>query len=183
MKINTPAEKYIFIELSRSDMEKLNLRYKDMDYSDEATRKAIYSVLDSARVSLGQDFKLSDTVKVEALPRDDGGCFLFFTIRKKNEKYHVIKNGSIYLCAEKIDSLFDFCSALDKSECEKVKASLYICEGKYYLHLFGSLHSRLIAKACEYAGYIRSDEFEALGAERVIEDIALKILGGSVSES
>lgn len=182
MKINTPAEKYIFIELSRSDMEKLNLSYSDMDYSDETTRRAIYSVLDRARVSLGQDFNLSDTVKVEALPRDDGGCFLFFTIRNKNPKFRVNKNGSIYLKADKIDSLFDFCSSLDKSEREKVKASLFLSEGKYYLHIFGTLHSRLIAKAFEYAAPVKNDEFDSLGAECIIENIALKILGGGVPE-
>lgn len=180
MKINAPKEKYIFIELSRKDMEKLNLNYEDMDYSDEETRRAIYSVLSQAKASLNQDFELSDTLRVEALPRDDGGCLLFFTIAQKKRRYRVLSKSDITYASDKIDALLDFSASMKKDAKTEIKSSLYYFDGCYYLRLRGRLHSSFILKINEFATPVRKSEMPSLNDCRcIIEERALEILGGA----
>ena len=183
MKINSPKEKLIFIELSGSDMKKLNLSFEEMDYSDEETRRAIFSVLNIARESLDQHFELSDTAKVEALPRENGGCLLFFTIQPKKKRFRVQPVSDIMYASEKIDTFFDLASAIDKTEMQKIRSSLYYFDGIYYLRLTGRLHHSLVSEVCEYAEPVikglRPCE-EAL--QCLINESALEILCGGVPE-
>lgn len=184
MNINTNSQKYIFIELSRSDMEKLGLSFSSLDYSDSKTRETIFSVLYQAKCSLRQNFELSDTISVEALPRENGGCLLFFTLRKRAKRYKVIKSLSgVCYKSGNIDSFLDFAAALTSEEVKSVKSGLYLSDGIYYLRLSGRLHKKILMKLCEYASNVRNDEMPSENElECVIENNALEILCGSVSE-
>lgn len=184
MKINESKEKYIFVELNKNDMAKLELDYTDMNYADEKTRKTIYSVLDRVKTSLGQNFELSDTVRVEVLPRDDGGCMLFFTIGERPKKYKYCgKTSEMYFLFDSIDSIFDFANAVGIKKREKLESSLYLSNDDYYLKLKGELHRCDIMISNEYSVRIGKKEFYALKDNRcVIEKNALNVLCGSVSE-
>lgn len=184
MKINSNGEKYIFIELNKNDMNRLGLRYCDMDYRDEETRKAIFSVLSQARLSLGQNFELSDTLKVEALPRDDGGCLLFFTIGRKRVRYHVEKKGSrIAFLFGNTDSLLDLSLCGESFEDEKIKSSLFLSDGRYYLFVSGRLHRLLVRRLGEFARVIKTDELPPEGErETVLSENALEILCGGAAK-
>lgn len=184
MKISEPKEKYIFIELNRSDMEKLHLSYDEMDYSNADTRMAIYSVLSEAKASLGQNFDLSDTMKVEALPRDDGGCFLFFTIGSKTKKYRYCgKDSKIVFAFDNIDNLIDFSVSLSDKERNSISSVLYFEKRKYYLLVSGKLCHSMVMKLCEYAHPLKNAEKPFLSWKRcIINENALEILCGGVSE-
>ncbi len=184
MKINAPKEEYIFIELNRSDMEKLHLSYAEMDYSNEETRKAIYSVLREAKLSLGQNFELSDTLKVEALPRDDGGCLLFFTISEKTKKYRFVSNISeIVYRFDNIDALIDLSAAMRNSERLNINSNLILDGKKYYLTLRGRLRHSLIMKMNEYAYPVKREETASFSEKNlVIADNALDVLCGGTAK-
>ena len=53
MKITPPKDKYIFIELTRDDMEKMNITYDNLDYSNPHTRKIIHHLLNDGPISDG----------------------------------------------------------------------------------------------------------------------------------
>lgn len=184
MKISEPKEKYIFIELNRSDMEKLHLSYDEMDYSNADTRMAIYSVLSEAKASLGQNFELSDTMRVEALPREDGGCFLFFTINSKTKRYlYCGKESEMVFAFDNIDNLIDFSTSLSDKERNCISSALYSEKRKYYLLVSGKLHHSIVMKLCEYAYPLKNDEKPILSwKRRIINENALEILCGGISE-
>ena len=48
MKINSPAEDRIIVDLTDEDLRELDITYEDMDYSTIETRRVIWTVLDAA---------------------------------------------------------------------------------------------------------------------------------------
>lgn len=184
MKINTPGEEYIFIELNKNDMKKLGLSYFDMNYSDEKTRKTIFTVLSQAKSSLGQSFDLSDTKRVEVLPRENGGCLLFFTVGRKKKRFRLSEGGCrLYFEFSSPDSLLDMKLSEKELNTENVRSVLYGCDGKYYLFLSGNIRSSLLMKISEYAYPVKSEAVLNLKDKKVlIGENALEILCSSVSE-
>lgn len=181
MKINAPKEKYIFIELNKNDMKKLHLNYEDMDYANEETRIAIYSVLRQAKQSLGQNFELSDTMRVEALPREDGGCFLLFTIGTEIKSYRYTGRISkaVYLF-ENADNLIDFSVSLKKAENLELSSSLYLDGKRYYLFLKGRLRHSIIMRMNEYAAFVKSENVPVFNKNQcIISENALEVLCGT----
>lgn len=183
MKFKAPEEKMIFIELSRSDMERLGLDYCELDYNDERTRRVIYSVLGQAKYSLGQSFRLSDTRSVEALPRDDGGCFLLFTLREKKKRYRLDEGETeIYCEITTADGLLDLASSLDVRKNDLI-SSLFLYDKTYYLRLKGRITRSLLAVITEYAYLIRQSDMPQGDELRcIIDKNALDVLCGGVSE-
>lgn len=184
MKIHSPKEKYIVIELNRRDMEQLNLCYADMDYSDESTRKAIFSVLSQVKKSLGQNFDLSDTLRVEALPRENGGCLLFFTIGEKQRRYRVLRRtATAVFVFEDVDLLLDSAAELTHNDISGVESRLFCDSGIYYLFLDGKIRRALIEKLSGYAYHMRKSQLPFLSDECCkIRENALEILCGGISE-
>ena len=45
MKINSPAEDRIIVDLTDEDLRELDITYEDMDYSTIETRRVIWTVL------------------------------------------------------------------------------------------------------------------------------------------
>lgn len=78
MKIEELTDSSIIVELSRDDMESLNITFDEMDYSDVDTRRVIWTILASARRRLGRELDTSGTLTVEAMPQKTGGCLLLF---------------------------------------------------------------------------------------------------------
>ena len=55
MKINSPAEDRIIVDLTQQDMTELDITYEDMDYSTIETRRVIWTLLDKAGRILGRE--------------------------------------------------------------------------------------------------------------------------------
>lgn len=138
MKINSPAEDKIIVDLTKQDMLDLEITYEDMDYSTIETRRVIWTVLDEAGKALGRDFDPSRRMIIEAMPKNGGGCVLSFTIldgrRKYLPKQQLLKKPHETIVCEfkNADALFGAAEAV-KSESCKIPSSLYENGGKYRL--------------------------------------------------
>lgn len=139
MKINSPAEDRIIVDLTEQDMLKLDITYEEMDYSTIETRRVIWTVLDEAGKFLGRELDPSRRMIIEASPKNEGGCVLSFTIldgKRKNavQKQLLKKQSECLICDfESLDALF---SAAEGFAGEIVpESSLYEKGGRYRLIL------------------------------------------------
>lgn len=137
MKIDSPTEDRIIVELSKKEMTELDITYEQMDYSALETRKVIRSVLDAAGKALGRDVDFSRRMLIEAIPEADGGCILSFTLlgRKISSfSASVLKKQSgLMLCGfSSAQELMDCAKGLPKTDIS-VRRSLYELNGSYRL--------------------------------------------------
>ncbi|MBQ4625769.1 MAG: adaptor protein MecA [Clostridia bacterium] len=138
MKISSPAENRIIVDLNEQDMIELDITYDEMDYSTIETRRVIWTVLDAAGKVLGKTLDPSRRMVIEAVPRSEGGCTLFFTILEdsKNgfrQKSTLKKQVDSLICEfSDLDSLFSAVSRLEEGVCA-VESSLYENGGSYRL--------------------------------------------------
>ena len=138
MKINSPAENKIIVDLNEQDMLELDITYEEMDYSTIETRRVIWTVLDAAGKVLGRTLDPSRRMIIEAVPRSEGGCTLLFTMleNSKNglrQKSTLKKQVESLICEfRSLDSLFSAVKGLEKSViC--TESSLYESNGSYRL--------------------------------------------------
>lgn len=140
MKINSPAEDKIIVDLSKNDMLELDITYEDMDYSTIETRRVIWTVLDEAGKILGRELDPSRRMIIEATPKNEGGCILSFTIldgRKKQfpQKHLLKKQSESIICDfENLDDLFRVAEEINRFCCDS-QSSLFESNGTYRLIL------------------------------------------------
>ncbi len=156
MKINSPAEDKIIVDLSEQDMLGLNITYEEMDYSTIETRRVIWTVLDEASKALGREFDPSRRMIIEATPKRGGGCTLSFTMLDgtkplSSRKQFLKKQEKNIICEfENADML------MRAAECLKninpVSSSLYEQNGKYRLILCGDEDIAKIKQSCSEFG-------------------------------
>lgn len=136
MKINSPADGRIVVELSEQDMLELDITYESMDYSTIETRRVIWTVLDEAEKTLGCELDPSKKMIIEASPCAEGGCVLCFTMleeRKKpfSRKHTLRKLPDGFICDfENLDNLFSAAEVLGTDR-KDVKCSLFELDGSY----------------------------------------------------
>lgn len=150
MKINSPAEDRIIVDLTEQDMTELDITYEDMDYSTIETRRVIWTLLDEAGRALGRELDPSRRMVIEAMPKTEGGCILSFTIldcRRKTSAKQLLKKQSEFLICDfdSPDTLFDAAMAFSALGVS-TESSLYESGGKY----------RLIISCCGDIHKIRS---------------------------
>ena len=80
MKIVSPQENKIVVELTNADMTELDITYEEMDYGNIETRRVIWTILDRARAVLRRDIDPSEKMLIETVPTEEGGCVLYFTV-------------------------------------------------------------------------------------------------------
>lgn len=140
MKINSPAEDRIIVDLSKQDMLELDITYEDMDYSTIETRRVIWTVLGEAGKILGRELDPSRRMIIEAAPTPEGGCTLNFTIldsrRAASARKHTLKKQEENLLCEfdNSEDLFRAAEAIGYSGAA-VQSSLFELGGKYRLIL------------------------------------------------
>lgn len=140
MKINSPAEDKIIVDLTKQDMLELDITYEAMDYSTIETRRVIWTVLGEAGKHLGRELDPSRRMIIEASPKCEGGCTLTFTIldgRKRTaaQKHTLKKTDDSIICDfENLDDLFRAAEEIGRSGCT-VQSSLFELDGKYRLIL------------------------------------------------
>lgn len=113
MKINSPNKAKIIVELTRDDMQDLDITYENMDYSNIETRRVIWTILDKARHELHRDIDPSGKMTIETVPLDTGGCVIFFTVNdlSENIKAKISVNEEVYEF-ENLDSVIDLYSSM-----------------------------------------------------------------------
>lgn len=74
------------ISLGRQDMLDLSLTYQDMDYKDEATKRALLYLLEKAKEETGFSPR-GAKLFIEIYPGEDGGCVLYFTTVSKTVRH------------------------------------------------------------------------------------------------
>lgn len=138
MKINSPAENRIVVDLNEQDLIELDITYEEMDYSTIETRRVIWTVLDAAGKVLGKTLDPSRRMIIEAVPRSEGGCTLFFTILEESksgfrQKSTLKKQIDSIICEfSDLDSLFSAVSRLETND-PAIESSLYENGGSYRL--------------------------------------------------
>lgn len=140
MKINSPAEDKIIVDLTKQDMLELDITYEAMDYSTIETRRVIWTVLGEAGRHLGRELDPSRRMIIEASPKFEGGCTLTFTIldgrKKASAQKHTLRKAddSIICDFENLDDLFRAAEELGRSDFA-VQSSLFELDGTYRLIL------------------------------------------------
>lgn len=138
MKINSPAEDRIIVDLTDEDLRELDITYEDMDYSTIETRRVIWTVLDASGKALGRDLDPSHRMVIEASPKSAGGCVLCFTLLDERRSRLCLrstlrKQDQALLC--EFSSLDDLYRAAESCTGGTADSSLYESEGKYRLIL------------------------------------------------
>ncbi len=169
MKINSPAENRITVDLTKQDMAELDITYEEMDYSTIETRRVIWTLLDEAGKALGKELDPSRRMIIEAIPKNEGGCVLNFTLldtkRRINTQKQLLKKQSESIMCE-----FDGLDALYRAaECCPVcrESSLFEADGKYRLLICGLCDSGNTARYFSEFGRVTS--CDALTCEHVKE--------------
>lgn len=138
MKIIAQTDNRICIELTREDMEELDITYDELDYANIETRRVLWTLLDEARHELGRNICLTQRLLIEAVPDHDGGCSIFFTVMEqtegKNQSKQLIKGirQRIVCTSDKIDNIGKLSKALSGLG-GILKSELYGNGGKYRL--------------------------------------------------
>lgn len=136
MKCRMLSENGIEVELSRAEMQALDITYENLDYANTETRRVLWTVLDEAGAVLGRSIDLSGRMLIEARPDGDGGCILDFTLyplkkatekRKKNIK----ANQLLQFETDSADALLCAANALVTD----VQGELYLQDGTFRLLL------------------------------------------------
>jgi len=168
MKINSPAEDRIIVDLTEQDMHDLDITYENMDYSTIETRRVIWTVLDEAGKVLGRELDPSRRMIIEAMPKSEGGCTLYFTIldcRKRAfpQKQLLKKQSESLICEfESLDALFNAAECFLHSG-NTAESSLYENNGKYRLILANSEDMRKLKQCFSEFGKVISCERLACG--------------------
>lgn len=166
MKIELQNEDKIVVELTSSDLKTLDITYEDMDYSNIETRRVIWTLLDEARRVLGKDINTAERMLIEALPSDNGGCILYFTVLPasgcdRSSKRLIMKKEAepILLCTEECDNFIGAVEALRKMENRYKSFNSYLLENEYYIIVYPKLtHSDYCIRClCEYCDIIETD--------------------------
>lgn len=186
MKINSPAEDRITVDLTKQDMLDLDITYEDMDYSTIETRRVIWTLLDEAGKVLGKELDPSRRMIIEAIPKSEGGCVLNFTIldskrRALPQKQLLKKQCENIICEfESLDALY--CAA--ESYNGTAESSLYENSGRYRLILSGLCDARDIKQYfSEFGKIINCDrlacEYTREHWRALISQNAISALSGS----
>lgn len=181
MKINSPAENRITVDLTKQDMAELDITYEEMDYSTIETRRVIWTLLDEAGKALGKELDPSRRMIIEAIPKTEGGCVLNFTLldakRRVSTQKQLLKKQSESIVCE-FDSLDTLYRAAESSPvC--LESSLYETGGKYRLLIHGLCDSGNTARY--FSEFGRVTGCDALTCEHIKEHWNVLAEGNALS--
>lgn len=78
MELTPIGKEKLEIALSRKDMERFHLTAERLDYRNTETRRAVWTILDTAKHKTGFD-AAKGKIRIDALPDKSGGCVIFIT--------------------------------------------------------------------------------------------------------
>lgn len=142
MKIETPQDNKIIVELSAQDMSELDITYEEMDYSNIETRRVIWTILDRVRHALRRDIDPSSRMTIESVPTAEGGCVLFFTVPPQlpeggmRQVLHIRRDAAYLLCLlDTPDALFRCAERLRDCVRPLPESRLFLWQSQYVLLL------------------------------------------------
>lgn len=136
MNITVQAENTICIELTKNDMVQLDITYEELDYSNIETRRVLWTLLDEARHELGRDIRLTQKMLIEAVPDDNGGCSIYFTVNDEKcnapgRKQLIKLTGVKTVCqSSNIDRIGELANVLHRNG--KISKSELYTDGENY---------------------------------------------------
>lgn len=146
MKITSPNDICISVELTDDDMKKLDITYDELDYSNIETRRVLWTVLDEARRISGKSISLSDNLLIETKPSEKGGCIIFFISlpaaeKQRSEKTSVTNSRYLICDFAAADDMLDFIEKTKNIDILK-KTALYKNNGKYRAAVYCSADTK-----------------------------------------
>lgn len=148
----------VLISLGSEDMRDYELRFNDMSFCDEHSRRVLLRLLKLACMKTGVPYS-SKTVLMEALPHSSGCLLLVTLMEKSTRKTYKVKRIKehpcyVFLSAEDLLSAVE---SLHQRALNLHKNSLWLCGGKYYL-VFDYPVVNCLARGvlCEYSREIHS---------------------------
>ncbi len=135
MTFETLNNNVMLVELSGDEMEKLHITYESLNNSSEITQLALKNLL--SRIDVNKRLSKGETVIVEAMPTDNGGCFFIFTFTyDKKRRYKVKKNNvSLIFKTESLNDFLDFISVVKKNTERQQVCEAYELKNNYYLFI------------------------------------------------
>ncbi len=148
MTFETLNDNVMLVELSGKEMEKLHITYETLNDGSEKTQIALKTLL--SKIDAEKRLSKGEKVIVEAMPTEDGGCFLIFTFSYKKKRYKVKRNNASFIfCADNLNDFLDFISTIKKNIQSPYTCTAYELKNNYYLHI-PDHNEKLNHFACEY---------------------------------
>ena len=152
MKIVSPQENKIVVELTSDDLTELDITYEEMDYGNIETRRVIWTILDRARHTLSRDIDPSGKMLIETVPTPEGGCVLYITVLE-TPPHSLGCRGVLRIHKERTRFTYAFASLDDLTACaariresvrEPCRSSLFLLDGQYRLTVHSALPPRRV---------------------------------------
>lgn len=148
----------VLISLCSEDMENFQLRFNDMSFCSEHSRKVLLRLMRLACSKTGMELS-TGAVLMEALPHQSG-CLLLVTLMEKTKrKVYKVKKFRCFPCFEFADAeeMLSCAEAFGSKGIALHRNSLWLCNGKYYLMFdYPVLSNVCRGLICEYALEIKS---------------------------
>ncbi len=78
MELTPIGKEKLEISLTPKDMQRFHLTAELLDYKNTETRRAVWTILDTAKHKTGFD-AADGKIRIDALPGKEGGCVIFIT--------------------------------------------------------------------------------------------------------
>lgn len=189
MEISLVSEDKLKISLTQLDFEKLGISFSDMNYTDEATRSALLTLLENAKREVGfapRGAKLF----VEVHQNDEGGCEIYFTCIRRPARLSDSKaviSPAVFEFEKVNDLIAGASKALERYGHRIYKSSLYLLGKKYRLLVYHLDYSDKLSVyfLSEFGTKLGNDEILASytieHGREIIADTALDVLSGLFS--
>lgn len=134
MTIEQLDESKVLISLCTEDMEDFKLRFSDMSFCSEHSKRILLRLLQLACTKAGVSFERK-TVLMEALPHNSGCLLLLTMMDKKSRKTYRVKKIKEYPCFvfENSENLLSAAECIQTRSVSLRSNSLWLIKGKYYL--------------------------------------------------
>lgn len=158
----------VLISLCSEDMEDFKLKFNDMSFCSEHSKRILLRLLQLACSKAGVSFERK-TVLMEALPHNSG-CLLLLTMMEKNRrKTYKVKKIKEHPCFvfENAEELLSAAENLQTRGVSLRDNSLWVLDGKYYLMFNYPFVSRDVCALLRE--YSRRANYTFVGISRIKE--------------
>lgn len=148
----------VLISLCSEDMEKFALRFNDMSFCDEHSKKVLLRLTQLACMKTGVEMK-KGAVLMEALPHQSGCLLLVTLLEKKRRKTYKVKKFREFPCFgfDCIDDLLSCVEILGSKDIPVHRNSLWLYGNRYYLVFdYPALSPVCRGLICEFADEVKS---------------------------
>ncbi len=157
MTIEQLDTRKVLISLCSEDMENFELKFNDMSFCDEHSRKVLLRLTQLACIKTGLEIK-KGTVLMEALPHQSGCLLLVTLMEKPKRKTYKVKRFKEFPCFvfDSAEEMLSCAESLGSKDISVNRNSLWLYAGRYYLLFDYPLISPVCRGVlCEYSREIK----------------------------